>query len=417
MINKNSISFTITITFIVSLILITISFIILYDKSVKREEFFIKKRALGVARIAARECDTGGISDNLKNNINELNYTIIDNANERFNLLKSKNLKIKKVIKKRHTYITFMELNNKSLVDIKTPSNEFLLINNYEKTHTQQYVIATMFLIIMFSFVLLYLTTINKLKPINILKNKMKTLGDENFDIDCATDKKDEISQLSNEFDKTVKKLKAIKESRNIFIRNIMHELKTPITKGKFIIELPTSVQNSEKMKKVFYRLEALINEFAMIEKLISTKNGLNKKDYFLEDIIDNAIDILMCDEDEINTDINNMSQNIKLNIDFNLFSIAIKNLIDNGIKYSSNKKVTIKTTQNEDIVFENKGEKLQYDLENYFEPFFKGDDVKSNQSFGLGLYIIKHILDAHHLDINYIYEDGVNKFILTRQV
>lgn len=189
-----------------------------------------------------------------------------------------------------------------------------------------------------------------------------------------------------------------------------MHELKTPIAKGKFLTQLPQTEQNIQSMQKVFYRLESLINEFASIEELISTKKELEKKSYFLEDIIDNAMDILMCDEDEVVK----AFDNIKIDVDFNLFSIAVKNLLDNGIKYSKDKKVVVKADADM-LMFESVGQKLSYELENYFEPFFKDDNSKSPQSFGLGLYIVKHILDAHSLHLKYEHEEGVNKFIIFR--
>ncbi|MDX9757272.1 MAG: ArsS family sensor histidine kinase, partial [Sulfurimonas sp.] len=222
------------------------------------------------------------------------------------------------------------------------------------------------------------------------------------------TSNNDEISQLSNEFYKSAKKLKKLKESRNVFIRNIMHELKTPITKGKFLMQLPQTDQNVESMQKVFYRLESLINEFASIEELISTKKELEIKNYYLEDIIDNAVDILMCNDDEVIKEF----ENIKIDVDFNLFSIAVKNLLDNGVKYSKDKKIVIKNDADK-LIFENEGIELSYPIENYFEPFFRGGDAKSNQSFGLGLYIVKHILDAHNLKLKYEYENNINRFII----
>jgi two-component system OmpR family sensor kinase len=151
-----------------------------------------------------------------------------------------------------------------------------------------------------------------------------------------------------------------------------------------------------------------LIKEFASIEELISTKKELDKKSYFLEDIIDNAMDILMCEEDSVVKEF----ENIKIDVDFTLFSIAVKNLLDNGIKYSKDKKVVVKADENL-LVFESVGQKLSYELQNYFEPFFKGDNSTSAQSFGLGLYIVKHVLDAHSLHLKYEYKNGVNKFII----
>jgi len=406
---KDSIFFTITITFIVSILLIIVSFTILYKGSEKRETHFLNKRSIDISQIVLRECAHNGISKELKENLAEMNFSIITDPKEQNSILRNKNLIVKWVKHKRRAVIQYLILDGKHLIYIHTPLNRIILRDDSQIINHQNTILA-IFLVILFAFIFLYITTLKKLKPLKTLKNQVKDFGDEEFDIDCANSNKDEISQLANEFDKSAKKLKKIKESRNIFIRNIMHELKTPITKGKFLAKLPQTQDNQDKMQRVFYRLEALNNEFASIEELISTKRVLDKKEYYLADIIDNAVDILMCDEDEVIKDF----ENIKVSIDFKLFSIAIKNLLDNGIKYSTNKKVKIKT-QGAKIIFENLGEKLIYPLNNYFEPFFKGDDIKLNQSFGLGLYILKHILDANNYDIEYKYEDGINKFILLK--
>ena len=102
--------------------------------------------------------------------------------------------------------------------------------------------------------------------------------------------------------------------------------------------------------------------------------------------------------------------ENKKLEINFKLFSIAVKNLIDNAIKYSPSKEVIIKT-QDENIIFENSGNELKFPLENYFEPFFSNED-KQKDSFGLGLYIIHNILKANNYTLEYEYLNGINRFI-----
>ena len=149
-----------------------------------------------------------------------------------------------------------------------------------------------------------------------------------------------------------------------------------------------------------------MINEFATIEELISSSKTIEKKSYFLDDIIDNAKDILMVDEDDVLLSYENQ----KLDVNFKLFSIAVKNLIDNGIKYSFDKKVTIKSS-NQEIIFENIGKKLEFPLENYFEPFFSNED-KSKDSFGLGLYIVHNILKANGYTLQYEFKDEINRFI-----
>jgi len=110
--------------------------------------------------------------------------------------------------------------------------------------------------------------------------------------------------------------------------------------------------------------------------------------------------------EDDI---LENHSQNLKLFVHFKLFSVAIKNLIDNGVKYSSDNKVKMYTID-EDIFVENTGKALENELETYFEPFSK-DENKQTDSFGLGLYIVHNILKANEYRLEYEHQKGINKF------
>jgi two-component system OmpR family sensor kinase len=259
---------------------------------------------------------------------------------------------------------------------------------------------------------LAFMSTYKKLYPLKLLKEKVTHLGEENFDIEFPkSDKNDEVSALAREFHKSATSLKEIKEARNVFIRNIMHELKTPITKGKFLMQLPHDEANDEKMKNVFNRLEALINEFSSIEELISSSKRLEKSYFYLNDIVDNAVDILMLEENEVKLEF----ENIKLFVNFKIFTLAVKNLIDNAIKYSPNKQVTIKTDENGTVFFENQGEPLKYELHNYFEPFFTNEQ-KNKESFGLGLYIVNAILNASDYSLQYEHKNGINQFKIVKK-
>ncbi|WP_373069468.1 ArsS family sensor histidine kinase [Sulfurimonas sp.] len=405
--NKNSIIFSITLTFIITFTIIVFSFLTLYISNEKREEHLIAKSNHDMTRIFMREYRINGDSKELKELLEFMNFSLIRDSSLQYEILKSKNTKH---LQQRHRprfrlFVEELELNGKNYVYIKTPIESLMLANENDFNGNKNIIIFIFILILVF-FTFLYISIINKLKPLSTLKNEVQKLADEDYDISCSSDKKDEISQLANEFDKTAKKLKSLRDSRDIFIRNIMHELKTPITKGRFLTELPKSEENNLKMQKVFLRLESLISEFASIEELISTKKTLSKKAYYLDDVLDEACDLLMCDEDELIKEF----ENIKIDVDFKLFSIAVKNLVDNGIKYSNDRKVYIKV-KDKKIVFENTGNPLKYKIDKYYEPFFKADDVKSNQSFGLGLYIVKHILDAHSMGLEYVYEDGKNIF------
>ncbi|MCP4969773.1 MAG: HAMP domain-containing histidine kinase [Arcobacter sp.] len=405
--NRQSIFFTITVSFIISIILVIISFAILMLGNQKRVERHLFEKYSPIAKMVFRQhYKFGGINKKFKENFIALNYNIFSNKGKISAITYNPKTKVIAQRKFKNTIIRVLQVKDRQFLYIKRNKKTFLIEDKNDMTKDSKIYIILVFAIIFITLILSFIVTLRKLMPLKILKEKVNNLGDENFDFECCdTDKKDEVSMLGLEFKKTAKKLKDIKEARNVFIRNIMHELKTPITKGKFLTELEKTEENDEKLKEVFNRLELLINEFASIEELISSTKNIEKKLYFLDDLIDNAKDSLMLEDDAITGNFVNK----KLEVNFKLFSIAVKNLIDNAIKYSNEKKVNIKT-EDEDIIFENSGEKLKYDLEKYYEPFFANED-KTQNSFGLGLYIVSNILKANNYSLIYEYKDGINIF------
>ncbi|AXH11532.1 ArsS family sensor histidine kinase [Halarcobacter bivalviorum] len=409
--NRQSLFFTVTVTFIISLILVVVSFIIIMIGNQKRLESTLFERYQPLTKMVYRQHHRfGNINEEFKQSLEPFNYDLYLKKSRIDSITYNPNTKV--IVEKRFKNNTMrvLQLDNRQFLYLNRKDMTFLVEDKNEFTESSAIYIILIFAIILITLILSFLVTLRKLMPLKILKDKVSTLGDENFDFECCnTDRKDEVSLLALEFKKSAKKLKELKEARNIFIRNIMHELKTPITKGKFLTEIQRNEENDAKLKEVFNRLEALINEFASIEELISSKN-VDKKIYFLNDILDNAKDILMIDEDRVIE----QHDNLKLEVNFKLFSIAIKNLLDNAIKYSKDKKVTVRT-ENDNIIFENSGEALAYDLEKYYEPFF-ANEQKTDNSFGLGLYIVHNILKANAYDLEYKYENEKNIFICKKE-
>lgn len=409
--NRQSLFFTVAVTFIISLILVVVSFIIIMIGNQKRLEHHLHERYKPLTKMVFKQQNKfGQLSPKFKDSLEPFNYKPFYKKNEIDAITYNPNTQVIVQRVYRNTVMRVLQLKDRQFLYIKRKEQTFLIEDKNEFTQNSSIYIISVFAIILITLILSFLVTLRKLMPLKILKDKVSTLGDENFDFECCnTDRKDEVSLLALEFKKSAKKLKEIKEARNIFIRNIMHELKTPITKGKFLTEIERNKENDEKLKEVFNRLELLINEFASIEELISSKN-VDKKIYFLNDILDNAKDILMLEEE----DIEEKHDNLKLEVNFKLFSIALKNLLDNAIKYSNDRKVLVRT-EGENIIFENSGKALEYDLENYYEPFFANEQNSSN-SFGLGLYIVHNILKANGYSLEYKYEDEKNIFICKKE-
>jgi len=250
--------------------------------------------------------------------------------------------------------------------------------------------------------------TRKKLQPLISLKEDMINLSKGNFNISTKIDGKDEISQVIKEFNNALKQLRELRDSRNLFLRNIMHELKTPITKGKLISDMYEDSEEKYILIRVFQRLEYLLSEFAKIEELTSGKLTLNKKSYYIIELVEQALDILLFDEDSIEIENN---ADLKVNADFELFSIALKNLIDNAKKYSKNEipKIII---EEKFIKIINKGDKLSKNIEDYYKAF-NHDYETANSGLGLGLYISNNIIKIHNYKLEYEYINGYHHFYI----
>ena len=404
--NKNSIIFSTTLNFLITSLLLIVSFIFLlsHENFKKNEQIFERYKPI-IKMVSGKKFY---FDKDFHKNLLDMNYELFESKEEIKNILSNNKKMIFARSNKHNETFKIFEIDGKIYLFFEKFDTQILIKDLESKNLTNSFYTIFVFVSLLVVITILYINTLKKLLPLKELKDKVINFGDEKFDFELSnSSSKDEVTLLANEFKKSAQKLKNIKESRNIFIRNIMHELKTPITKGKFLLQLEKSDENIEKLKMVFNRLESLINEFATIEELISQNRVLEKKSYFLEDLLDNAKDILMIDDNCVK----NSYENIKLNVNFKLFSIAIKNLIDNAIKYSNDKKVEV-LTQNEDILFVNSGKKLEGDFEKYLEPFYS---KSSNESFGLGLYIVFNILKANGYNLLYKYEDGKNIFTIKK--
>jgi two-component system OmpR family sensor kinase len=268
-------------------------------------------------------------------------------------------------------------------------------------------ILITIFIAIFFAVLFAYIATINRLRPIKKIVAEVKKMGEGNFDINCNIDSSDEIGELARALDESTSKIQVLMKSRTVFLRNIMHELKTPITKGRLSTEMLSDSTQKQRLKSVFERLDEMVNEFAAIEKLSSGQDILEIQTYRVVDILDEAMDIAMVNRElvEINVD------DVMISVDFKLFSIALKNLIDNAIKHSSDKLVFIEATT-QGIQIKNRGKMLDHELSYYIEPFVKGEG--SGGSFGLGLYIVDYIINAHGYKLRYSFDGEFNVFEIT---
>jgi len=262
------------------------------------------------------------------------------------------------------------------------------------------------FSIVFLLIIMLYLWVVRSLRPISELKNKIKTFSEGNLDIQCASDSHDEIGEVANEFDHAVTMIRELLQSRQLFLRAIMHELKTPIGKGRLVSEMLDDEKNKARLHSIFERLNLLIDEFAKIEKITSKNFELHLHPYKMSDLLEASTDMLMIENPTRLISVE-LKHDYIVKVDFELFTLVIKNLLDNAIKYSTDKHVTV-VIDTDRIKIMNKGEGLAEPLENYFKPFHT-----SKNSLGLGIYIVKSILDIHHMVLEYDHKENTNIFTI----
>lgn len=401
-ITRSSIFFSITFAFLLSLISVFLAamFLLEYDKQEYTDK--LNKKYSIIARATLFH---------LNNFIDE---TELQQQIQDYSMRKINNNKIKDYIIEQSEVIQKIENKIGNSTILKYKKYHYLLIeheNTVQLFKDEDYqphrydVIKIIFGFIFAIIILSYIMTIRKIKPLRRLKRQMDKFGKGSLDIDCKREGEDEISQVSNSFQHAVEQIKKLNSSRQLFLRNIMHELKTPITKGRITAEMIPSGKQKDRLISVFEKLELLINEFASIEQITSGEGIQNIRPARLIDIIDESIDLAMVPSKTLKLEID---ASLILNVDFRLFTTAIKNLIDNGIKYSIDNFVIITATKDR-ISFISKGSPLEHPLEHYIQPFIQ--EKNSHQSFGLGLYIVDNIVKAHNLDFKYHHKDGLNYF------
>ena len=284
--------------------------------------------------------------------------------------------------------------------------DKVLLLKDNDYQPYRYDIIKIIFSLVAIILLAAYVFVIRKLKPLRKLKRQIaKFAAGEIDEVQNVSSGNDEISEVAEAFYDAVSQIKNLNASRKLFLRNIMHELKTPITKGRLAAEMIEKSKNQERLVSVFIKLENLINEFAAVEQVTSNIALNNTKICRIDDVIDEALDIAMVDPGQVTI---SKLEDVNLNADFKLLAIAAKNMIDNALKYSPNKHVNITITR-DSIKFINEGERLSKELRHYVEPFTKGESAQ--KSFGLGLYIVENIIKAHKLTLGYEYKNGLNVF------
>ncbi len=257
-------------------------------------------------------------------------------------------------------------------------------------------------------------------------ENLDELIEGENFD--------DEYGRLVSTMNKMIKRIKTSIEYMNQFSVSVSHELKTPLTILRGEIELALRSKNIPKEYREILesnyeetlRLIKIIERLFYLSKLENSKIELDKTQITLEALVSPIVKLFLkiAEERNINLifDCKNLGNEL-IEVDPDLFKQAISNLLDNAIKFAKeNTDVIIGCDESgenqKSISIINYGEVIPREiLPKLFDRFYRTENSRNRKlgGMGLGLSIVKSIIDLHKAKINVeSFPDGKIIFTIT---
>ena len=301
--------------------------------------------------------------------------------------------------------VRVFEIDEKHYINVQQMAYNLMFENNVPKNYYFEIAVSSGIFIILI-LILLYGAVLKKLYPLKKLHRQIEKFANGDATTRITYKHDDEIGKIAKSFDDAIVHINQLSHSKNLFMRNMMHELKTPITKGRIVVEMLDDEATKKILIRAFERMNELITELSEMEKVTTQSFEPNLQYLKLEEIIAESRELLMLQDSCLEININDET----LTTDKKLMALVIKNLIDNGTKYGTGECVLVST--NYDIIeVTSEGKALENELSYYTEPFSQAE--KRSSGFGLGLYIVHNILQKLGYRLGYKHNDGKNIFMI----
>lgn len=248
------------------------------------------------------------------------------------------------------------------------------------------------------------------LKPINKLIIATRELSNGNFNIRINFDHPKELKELSNSFNNMAKELSSVELLRNDFVNNFSHEFKTPIVSLRGFAKLLKN-DNLTKEERDEYldiiisesdRLALLATNILNLSNIENKTINTSKSTFDLSEQIRQSILLLESKWSIKNVEINIDLDETKYIGNEELLKQVWVNLIDNSIKFTNNGgKIDIQLMSFEDSkVFKIRDTGIgmsQKTKKHIFDKFYQGDTSHTIEGNGLGLTMVKKIIELHN--------------------
>ena len=279
---------------------------------------------------------------------------------------------------------------------------------------------------IMVSIILIFLLK-RYFKPLNSMSRAIALMSKGDFSVRANAGKgQDELNELANAFNSMCAKMEILDVSRNKFVSDASHEMKTPLATMKILVD--ALINQSSEMDKAIYdeflgdisheidRLTYLINDLLTLVRM-------DKKETTNEEFVPIQITDLL---DKVRHKLQPLAAKRGISIDFHAegdptvlgnamkLQQAFSNLVDNAIKYSTEDTTIsislIKDNKNAIITVADQGIGISPEnLDRIFERFYRVDKARARDTggTGLGLSIVDSIIKQHNGNISVESQQG----------
>ncbi len=287
----------------------------------------------------------------------------------------------------------------------------------------------TAFVVLMIAFMASSVFTMRQVRPIREMAQATRLYAEGNFDVRMnVDDRDDEIGELAASFNNMAESLQQTERQRREFVANISHELKTPMTTiagyTDGILDGTIPPENERQYLQIISnesrRLSRLVRRMLDVSQLQAMDPMRGGSSF---DVCESMRRVLISMEKKITDRDLDVEADIPetpllVKGDNDMITQVIYNLLENAAKFArpgSTLYLGVTPVEHKVLVtIRNLGATIPAEeLPLLFERFHKSDKSRSEDKdgVGLGLYIVKTILEQHREKINVTSEDGVTTF------
>lgn len=253
-------------------------------------------------------------------------------------------------------------------------------------------------------------------RPISNVIREVQELDMESLDKTLtSTGTRDELEELVNTFNDLLKRISDSFLIQKNFVNYVSHEFRTPLASisGNLEVFLQSHEKTDENKDKLVKEVIDKVHQIKQIMDTLMRLSGLRKEKIvpgFFR--VDELLWSLMENEGKDSSNMIEVDLEEKSAYgdgfiaygDFDELKMAVRNLLDNALKYSKSKPVTVRIFSQDGspvLVIEDQGEGIpESDMAYIMQPFYRGSNVQDKQGSGIGLAIAGIILRKNKVDL-----------------